>query len=92
MSPKEIHDGDESTSYSTVEKWAAEFRRGRESIEDYEWSGHPKEATTDENVELVHSLIMCDKRSLHDTAGQIGMFCGSTIYLDRYLRNVQGLS
>ena len=30
-------------------------------MEDYERSGRPKEATTDENVELVHSLIMCDK-------------------------------
>ena len=30
-------------------------------------SGLPKEATTDKNVELVHSLIMCDRRrSLHD--------------------------
>ena len=30
-------------------------------MKDYELSGHPKEATTDENIELVHSLIMCDK-------------------------------
>ena len=39
MSPKEIHDDfiktllDESP-FSTVKKWAAEFRRGRESVED----------------------------------------------------------
>ena len=44
MSPKEIHDdfiktiGDEFPSNSTVKKWAAEFRRGRKSVEDYERS------------------------------------------------------
>ena len=54
MSQKKIHDdfiktlGDESLSYSMVKKWAAEFRRGRLSVEDYEWSGHPKEATTEQ--------------------------------------------
>ena len=57
-----------------VTNWAAEFRRGSESVEDYEQSGHPKKATTDENIEPVHSLIMCDKmRSLHDIARQIGI-------------------
>ena len=35
---------------------------GRECVEDYERSGRPKGATTDENVELVHSLIMCERR------------------------------
>ena len=39
MSPKEIHEefietlGKESPFYSTMKKWAAEFSRGRESIE-----------------------------------------------------------
>ena len=34
-----------------------------------EWSPRPKEATTDENVEIVHSLVMCDKRrNLRDIA------------------------
>ena len=31
-------------------------------------------ATTDENIELVHSLIICDRRrSLHDIARQTGI-------------------
>ena len=38
---------DESLSYSRVKKWAAEFRRGRESMADYQ-SGSPKGATTEE--------------------------------------------
>ena len=63
-----------SPSYSRVKKWAAEFRRGRESVEDYEWSWSPKEATTDENIEFVHSLIMCDRRRrLCDIAKQTGI-------------------
>ena len=48
MYPKEIRDnfikslGDESPSYSMVKKWAAECRRGRENMEDYEQFGHLK--------------------------------------------------
>ena len=40
MPPKEIHEDFletlvmESPSYSTVKKWAAEFKSGRETIED----------------------------------------------------------
>ena len=48
--------GKESPSYSTVKKWAAEFKSGRESIEDDVWSGHPKDTTIDENVKVVHTL------------------------------------
>ena len=65
--PKEIHDltetlGKESPSYSTVKKWAAEFKRGRESVEDDGRSGHTKYATADENVMVVHTLLMFDRR------------------------------
>ena len=70
MPPKEIHEdfmetlGKESASYTccTVKKWAAEFKRGRESFEDDGWSGCPKDATADENVKVVHSMVMCDRR------------------------------
>ena len=43
LPPKEIHEyfmeslGKELPSHSTVKKWAAEFKRGRESIEDDGW-------------------------------------------------------
>jgi hypothetical protein len=54
--------GKESHSYSTVKKWAAEYKRGKESIGDDEWSGWPKEANNDETAEAVHDLVMCDRR------------------------------
>ena len=95
MSLKGIHDFiktllDESPPYSTVKKWAADFRRGRESMEDYEWSGHSTEATTNENVELVHSLIICDRRrSLRDWARQIAISFGA---VQSILTNILGMS
>ena len=60
-------------------------------MEDYEQSGGPKEATTDENVELVPSLIKCDRRrSLHDTARQICISSGAVQSILTN-RDVQGL-
>ena len=56
MSSEEIYEiyedfvktlGDESPSYSLVKKRVAEFRRGRESVADYEQSGCPEETTID---------------------------------------------
>ena len=67
MTPMEIHEDfmktleNESPSYSKVKKWAAECKRGGESIEDDARSGRPKDATTDENVEIVHNLVMCER-------------------------------
>ena len=67
MSLKEIHEdfmetfGKESPSYSTVKKWVAEFKRGRESVEDDGRSDRPKDATADENVKVIHTLVMCEK-------------------------------
>ena len=51
--------GNEFPFYSILKKWTAEFKRGRESIEDDARSGRPKDATTDENEEIVHNLVMC---------------------------------
>ena len=68
MHPKEIHEdfmetlGKESPFNSTVKKWAAEVKRGRESIEDDGRSGRLSDATTDENVKVMHTLVRCDRR------------------------------
>ena len=64
-----------------MKKRATEFRRETESLEDYERSGRPEEVTTDETVELVHRLIMCNRRSLCDKARQIGIRLGAVRYI-----------
>ena len=67
MTPKEIHEDmvktldDDSPSYSTIKKWAAEFKRGRESIEDDPRSGHPRTSTTDDQVETNHRTVLDDR-------------------------------
>jgi len=55
-------DGDSSPSFSTIKKWAAEFKRGRTSLEDYPCEGRPKDATTPEIIEQVHDMVLDDRR------------------------------
>lgn len=68
LSPKEIHPklikvyGDSAPSMSTVKKWAAEFKRGRTSLEDDPREGRPKTATTPEIIEKIHVIVMDDRR------------------------------
>ena len=83
MPPKEIHEdfmdtlGKETPSYSKVKKWAADFKRGRDSAEDDGRSGRPKDATADENVNAVHTLVMSDRRrDLQSIASEVGISFG----------------
>ena len=67
-----------------MKKWATEFKRGRERA----WSGRPKDAAADENVEIVHKLV--NKKWLCVTGGEtceVGISFGAV----RYLWYVQGL-
>jgi histone-lysine N-methyltransferase SETMAR len=43
--------GDSSPSFSKIKKWAAEFKRGRTSLEDDPREGRPKSAATPEIIE-----------------------------------------
>ena len=54
--------GDDTSALSTVKKWAAEFKRGRESLEDDPRSRHPSTATTQENIDHIHQMVMNDRR------------------------------
>ena len=66
LTPNEIHlkfikvYGDSSPSFSTIKKWAAEFKRGRTSLEDDPREGRPKSATTPEIIEQMHYIGLDD--------------------------------
>jgi len=51
-----------SPLFSTIKKWAAEFKRGRTSIEDDTREGRPKSATTPQIIEQVHDMVLDDWR------------------------------
>ena len=86
MTPKEIHDdmvqtlAEDSPSYATVKKWAAEFKQGRVSIrvvEDDPRSGRPKSSTTDEQVDAIHRMVLDDRRlAVEQIAEFIGISSG----------------
>jgi len=79
LTPNEIHSkfikvyGDSSPSFSTIKKWAAEFKRGRTSLEDDPHEGRPKSATTPEIFEQVHDMVLDDRqmkvREIAETTG-----------------------
>jgi transposase len=68
LTPNEIHSkfikvcGNSSPSFSTIKKWAAEFKRGRTSLEDDPREGRLKIATTPEIIEQVHDMVLDDRR------------------------------
>ena len=81
----------ESPSYSTLKRWAAAFKKG-EIIENDERSGGPEVATADENVKVVRTTVMCNRRrDLRSITSKVGhKFWGSTINPNRHLRYVKG--
>jgi transposase len=69
--------GDSSPSFSTIKKWAAEFKRGRTSLEVDLCEGRPKSATTLEIIEQVHDMVLDDWRmKVREIAETIGIIRG----------------
>lgn len=82
--PKDIHTkmeavlGEDALSYSTVKRWAALFKQGRESVEDDPRCGGPSTAVNDETVAVVEDLVMENRRvSVGWLAAQVGISRGS---------------
>jgi transposase len=80
LTPNEIHSKfikvyvDSSPSFSTIKKWAAEFKRGRTSLQDEPREGRPKSATTPEIIEQLHDMVLDDRRmKVRETAETIGI-------------------
>jgi len=64
---------DSSPLFSTIKKWAAEFKRGRTSLEDDPREGRPKSATP-EIIEQVHDTVLDDWRmKVREIAKTIGI-------------------
>ena len=52
--------GDSSPSFSTIKKWAAEFKRGRTSLEVDPREGRPKSATTPDMILDDGQMKVCE--------------------------------
>jgi transposase len=67
LTPNESHSkfikvyGNSSPSFSTIKKWAAEFKHGRTSLEDDPREGQPKSATP-EIIVQVHDMLLDNRR------------------------------
>ena len=65
---KEIHRrmadvyGDSCPKYSTVAKWSAEFKRGRDSLEDDPRPGRPADVISQEMIDRVERLVLNNRR------------------------------
>ena len=54
--------GDAILSRTVVFKWHKAFKEGRENVEDNPRSGRPISSTNDQNVEVVHAVMVNDCR------------------------------
>ena len=81
---KEIHwrmadvYGDSSPKYSTVAKWSAEFKRGRDSLEDNPRPGRPADVISQEMIDCVERLVLNNSRiKVAELASECGISNGS---------------
>ena len=54
--------GNDAPPYATVKRWVAEFKHGRQSLEDDPRPGRPVTIATPEIVNKIHDIVMTDRR------------------------------
>ena len=81
---KEIHRrmadvyGDSSPKYSTVAKWSAELKLGRDSLEDDPRPGLPADVISQEMIDRVERLVLNNRRiKVAKLASECGISNGS---------------
>ena len=96
LTTKEIHIdvvstlGDNAPALSTVKKWAAKFKRRWKSLEDDPRSGRPSTATTQENIDRIHQMVMTHTRlTISHLANVISIFRAR---VENILHNELGMS
>ena len=57
--------GDSAPSVATVKNWFAEFRRGRQSLDDEPREGRPADVVTREAIDIVREIIITDPRATY---------------------------
>ena len=68
--------GDSRPKYSTVAKWSAEFKRGRDSLEDDPRPGRPADVISQEMIDRVERLVL-NNRQCAELASECGISNGS---------------
>ena len=69
---------DSSLKYSTLAKWSAEFKRGRDSLEDDPRPGCPADVISKEMIDRVERLVLNNLRiKVAELASECGISNGS---------------
>lgn len=95
LTPTEIHKdmtdvlGDSAPSYQVVKNMSREFRLGRTTCEHAKGAGRPVCVTVDKNINLIHDMVMADRRlTIRHIAEITNISYGS---VENILRNVLDL-
>ena len=84
ITPQKIHEHmlsvyeNQCPSYAAAKLWAAEFHRGRKSLQDEPRSGRPSNSIVARNIEAVERIVMEDRRmTIQQIADISGISFGS---------------